>query len=270
MSISYKDSSNTIIETITGTNSINIPNKVTKILSNSTKSSSITSIIFEENSQLQKLDIYAFAYSSSLQSIDMRECNLLSTLPIWCFRSCTKLSSIKLPSNGKLSTIKSGAFTDCDGLVTLVIPQSVCYFDHCTFDSGAIFHMCKSLRNIYFPEESKCTQLGSLMFYGCESFESFVVPPLVNELPKRLFDLCNSLRFIVIFSTNPIDSSTIFHDIQKNYTIFIYVSSYQAQTSFIDIGINKRNIIIIGIKTSKYDKKYLIIPNLLLFVLSPK
>ena len=253
MTFIYEDDDQSIIQKIEGsTNSITIPSKVIKIRSNSTTNCEVQSITFDSGSQLSELEQEAFYSTNTLTKIDMKECLLLSYLPIWCFRRCGKLTSIILPENGALSLIKSGAFIECLEITQITIPSSVISFEDCTFPGGAVFHSCKSLKFIYFPVNSKCNHLGELMFWGCSSLVSFIAPPLVNELPRQLFQYCNSLKNIVIFSLNPIIQSTIFQDITDPSVIFIYVTSKMAFSSFVNIGVNENKIIIIPFPTFQH------------------
>jgi hypothetical protein len=67
----------------------------------------IQSILFESDSQLIRIDSYAFS-SSSLQSIEIpRNVEILGSS---CFCGCKSLSSISFESNSRLNRIESSAF----------------------------------------------------------------------------------------------------------------------------------------------------------------
>jgi hypothetical protein len=83
---------------------------------------SFSSISFESNSRVMRIESYAFS-ESSLQSIVIP-----SSVEIFgssCFQLCESLSSSSFESNSRLKRIESGAFSDCH--LSIVIPSTVVF-----------------------------------------------------------------------------------------------------------------------------------------------
>ena len=264
MSLIYSDNNNQIVRKINATGSIEIPSTVTKICANASADSKISSITFAENSCLTELEQETFYNATNLKIMDMTNCKKLSTIPVWCFGKCTYLETLLLPQNGILKDILSGAFFECLSLPEIIIPSTVVYFEDCTFDGGAIFHSCIKLKHIYFGSKSQCNHLGMQMFFNCVSLESIIIPPLVRELPDKIFHKCANLNSVIVFHPNPIVRSDIFYDIENNQSIYIHVTTITAYKQFANIGANQDRISIIPYPTCQMRDSY--IPRSMVFI----
>jgi hypothetical protein len=93
---------------------------------------SLSSISFESNSQLTRIESNAFSYSS-LESIVIP--SSVEILCSKCFSNCESLSSLSFESNSRLTRIESHAF---DGIsCPIVIPRTVLFVGS---DLGVGFH----------------------------------------------------------------------------------------------------------------------------------
>jgi hypothetical protein len=80
---------------------------------------SLSSISFETESELTRIESGAFSYCSSLKSITIpRHVQILCS---YCFSSCTSLSSISFEAESGLVRIEAGAFC-YTSLLSVVVP----------------------------------------------------------------------------------------------------------------------------------------------------
>ena len=242
MTINYDEFNDTVIISITGNEAnLVIPDKVIKICSNSTKDQTgITGISFAEGSKLNELEDYAFAFSS-LTSISLKNCKELESLPKWCFRT-SSLKQIELPENGKLREIHEGCFA-LNSIETIIIPQTVEYFYDCNGFDQAVFHVCSKLTTVIFSGNSRCSHLGTKMFWSCTSLLSLSIPPLVRELPQMLFYSCSSLQTLHVLS-----NELTYIDVEmfsNSSTPFIYVLTPVIKKKFIENNVSKDNIMML-------------------------
>jgi tRNA A-37 threonylcarbamoyl transferase component Bud32 len=184
------------------------------------KSKLISSILFESDSHLTRIESKAFS-SSSLESILIpRNVEILESK---CFSSCESLSSITFESNSCLTRIESQAFKE-SSLKSIVIPRNVQFIDGSAFigvtlssisiESGSemfviendflidVLHH-KLIRN--FSESSKIEIgqnveiLGSKCFSFCKSLSSitFESNSLLTRIESEAFS-SSSLESILI------------------------------------------------------------------------
>jgi hypothetical protein len=93
---------------------------------------SLSSIIFESNSRLTRIESELFS-SSSLQSIIIpRNVKILGSE---CFSKCGSLSSITFESNSRLSRIESEAFSG-SSLQAILIPSTILFIAYDAVDSA--------------------------------------------------------------------------------------------------------------------------------------
>ena len=252
MAFQYQDSNGQILQSIPDTQVVTISNSVTEILSNACKNSeTLQTISFESGSQLITLNHYSFT-NSKVQNIDMRECLSLTSLAQWCFRECKALVSIELPQNGHLSVVHQGAFAYCSSLEEILFPSSLEHFDDCTFNDGAIFHRCTSLRRVIFPEKSMLKHLGGTMFWSCSSLDHFFVPKHIHYLPRYIFESCTSLKEIIFLSSHPSFGENIFRNIDPS-KVHCYVASHATKDEFMKFGVPSHNIIFISQPTKMFS-----------------
>jgi hypothetical protein len=116
---------------------------------------SLSSISFESNSGLNRIESFAFS-NSSLESISIpRNVEILGSS---CFSDCKSLSSISFESNSRLTRIESSAFSN-SSLESIEIPRNVHFI---ALDASQNPHQI-SLANVdYCPEYARWQRLRSL------------------------------------------------------------------------------------------------------------
>lgn len=150
--------------------SIYIPKTIRTISSLPISYSTITKVIFENNSQLTKLNHSTFANASSLTSVDFGDDSQLTEIEGFMgrtgvFHNCTSLTNVDFGKNSKLIAIGGGTetaggcgvFSDCTSLKNICIPSSVTKLGAWVFDG------CTSLTDIEFDDNSNLDTLFTLM-----------------------------------------------------------------------------------------------------------
>jgi hypothetical protein len=128
---------------------------------------SLSSISFESNSRLTRIESKAFR-RSSLQSIVIpRNVEILGSS---CFKWCESFSSISFESNSRLIRIESKAFR-YSSLQSIEIPRNVEIIGLLCFSD------CKSLLSISFESNSRLKRLESQVFNSV--YFSVIVPSTI-------------------------------------------------------------------------------------------
>ena len=137
----------------------------------------------------------AFLGCSSLQSINFSSDNQLQSIGSSAFSGCSSLENIDFINNGKITEIASGVFQDCTSLTTVTIPDMV------TSIGANAFSGCTSLATVNIDlNNSQLSEIGDSAFYNCSALTTISVPASVTEL-SRTFIGCTSLES-VIFGEN--------------------------------------------------------------------
>jgi hypothetical protein len=132
------------------------------------RESSFSSISFESNSRLLRIESDAFS-RSSLQSIVIP--SSVEILGSSCFSECKSLSSISFESHSRLLRIASDAFSK-SSLQSIVIPSSV------EILGSSCFLRCESLSSISFESNSRLMRIESDAF-SFSSLQSLVIPSIM-------------------------------------------------------------------------------------------
>ncbi len=171
--------------------SIVIPNSVTSIgVSAFYGCSSLTSIIFEENSQLTEIRHNTFYKCSSLSSIVIP--NDVTNIESYAFYGCSSLTSVLFEENSQLNKMENYIFSGCVSLKNMTIPNSVTHIEERAFGG------CLSLTSVIFEEDSQLTIIGYATFAGCLSLTSIIIPNNVISIRSSAFSGCSSLTNIII------------------------------------------------------------------------
>jgi len=151
---------------------LTIPKSVKTIYSSCFNScNKLTSVTFEENSQLTFIDSYVFVNCVLLPSIVIP--NLVTSVGAYAFQNCPFLTSVTLPVNPLFKTIGESAFQDCPLLTSITIPETV-------------------------------TTLGNSCFNGC-NLSSITIPKSVTTAGATPFSNNNAVKTIVINSSVCLD-----------------------------------------------------------------
>ena len=117
--------------------SITIPDSVTSIGSDAFYNCSmLTSITIPDN--------VTSSGCSSLTSVNFGENSQLESIGDWAFEDCSSLTSVTFGENSKLESIGDSAFYNCSSLTSITIPGSV------TSIGFFAFYNCSSLKSVTF------------------------------------------------------------------------------------------------------------------------
>jgi hypothetical protein len=115
---------------------------------------SLTSVTFQSNSKLQRIEEFAFQWSG-LTTIEVPAS--VEVLCKSCFSSCKSLTSVTFEMNSKLQRIEEWAFAE-SGLTTIQVPASVEVLCKSCFSS------CKSLTSVAFEMNSRLQRIEENAF----------------------------------------------------------------------------------------------------------
>ncbi len=195
--------------------SLVIPASVTTIGSYAfTNMMSLTSVIFEEYSELVEIGNDAFYYCNMLTTIAIPD--TVTRLGYQAFRYCLALESVELPTgittieygmfdNCKalrfvelhegIEVIEEGVFNMCMSIEEIVIPSTV---RDIQFEWTGVFTNCYELESVRFADGSKLEAIGANTFTNCTSLESIVLPESLTTLPAGLFVDCSAMKSVTI------------------------------------------------------------------------
>lgn len=179
---------------------------------------SLTSVVFEENSNLkiieggydtmyEHLNYGAFTDCTALKSIEIPAS--VETIGVSAFLNCSQLQTVYFEPNSTLKEIAGvcsrkphGAFSNCITLSSIEIPSSV------TTIGVAAFYGCSNLQQITFEKPSMLNSLnggGTNSFamgfdYGtfaqCTSLTTIEIPANIERLHNPMFSGCSNLTTI--------------------------------------------------------------------------
>lgn len=174
--------------------SVTIPNSVTSIGDSAFKEcSSLVTVTFESNSNLESIRDYAFSYCDVLTSITIP--NGVTSIGDYAFNECHELETVTFESNSSLESIGDYAFYQCSALTSITIPRSVRYINNEAFSS------CSSLTSVVFETGSQLQYLSQNIFVGCGGLTSITIPNSVRRIEENAFYGCSSLTSITIPSS---------------------------------------------------------------------
>ena len=139
----------------------------------------ITSITFEEGSQIKWIGDHAFKNCSSLKTINNVPAGL-TDINEWCFES-TALQSVDL-SNTNVTIMKDGVFFHNESLTSIQLPKGLEKF----FDNA--FGGCTALNNIVMP--STVVGIYNNVFEGCTSLSNVTFNDSYTILGHHVFKNC--------------------------------------------------------------------------------
>ena len=143
----------------------------------------LSTLTFEEGSQLKSIGGYVFA-DSSIVSVDIPD------------------SVVK---------IDEGAFAGCKKLVNVKLPKNI------TCLASSLFNRCESLTNIDIPES--VTTIGDHTFTNCTSLQSIEISDQVQYILDGAFSWCTSLSDVFVPDSVVYMGSWVF---QRNISITVY------------------------------------------------
>ena len=151
---------------------------------------SIKNVYFPTNSNIQKIERFAFAYTS-IESI-----SIPSTVTDICkcaFYECKELKKVVFHENSKLQKIEKYAFSN-SSIESIVIPSNV------TIIGKYAFSECRNLKKVEFNGNSNLRIIEQFAFQKCP-FNEFTIPSSVVYIGDYAFFNC-------FFDTFNIDSAS--------------------------------------------------------------
>lgn len=139
----------------------------------------ITSITFEDGSQITWIGDHAFKSCSSLKTIN-KVPDVLNEIKPWCFEG-TALESVDL-SNTNVTIMKDGVFYNNTSLTSIKLPNKLENF----WDNA--FYGCTSLNNIEMP--STVVGIYNHVFDGCTSLTNVKFNDSYTTLGTHVFKNC--------------------------------------------------------------------------------
>ena len=169
--------------------------------------SSITSVVFPENSLRADVGYKAFYYCSSLTNVVFSENSRLTGIGDHAFASCSSLASINIPDG--VTSIGDYAFIGCSSLTSINIPDGV------TSIGVYSFAVCKSLASVVSSENNQLTSIGDYAFIGCSSLTSvaFIESSRLTSIGDYAFSGCSSLTSVAFVESSRLTSigDYVFH-----------------------------------------------------------
>ena len=164
-------------------NTVVIGNSVTEIKQDAFKMcSNLTSVTFEEQSDLENMGVGVFAGCTKLKEVNIPDS--VTQIEGSVFADCTGL--ITVTGGNGLQSISKYAFSKCSKLSSVNIGNSVT-----TINSRA-FWLCSSLTSVNIP--SSVETIGKNAFNGCSDLSSVYIFGNVTELDNTAFKGCNKLK----------------------------------------------------------------------------
>lgn len=149
------------------------------------RNATITSVAFQNESQLNEIGSNAFAFCSSLKRAYLP--TSLRTIGSCAFM-CSGLTNFSIP-NG-VTYIGNHAFSENENLLNTTIPYTVTYL------GTGVFSGCRGLLSIYIA--SSTIDISYATFRDCESLSSITIPDGIANIGESAFEGCSDLESIVI------------------------------------------------------------------------
>ncbi|MGN1194125.1 MAG: leucine-rich repeat domain-containing protein, partial [Acutalibacteraceae bacterium] len=223
--------------------SVSVSASVTSIDERAFANSTLTTITFAQNSQLETIGESAFYYC------DLTEFNMPSTVTsigVSAFYACDSLTAVNIPAgvtqiadntfsycdslsavvfeeNSQLETIGKNAFYDCS-ITSLTVPASVREIGDSAFGSNAI-------TSLTFAENGSLETIGASAF-SSNALENVFIPDTVKTLGDRVFAYCTTLTRIDVDADNPNYCSVDGVLFNKDKTVLMQYPVGKADTSY--------------------------------------
>ena len=178
--------------------SITLPKGLTKVGEKAFDGcKSLSKVVFK--GKVTSIESNAFAYCTSLGRITLPDS--LKKLGAGAFRG-SGLVSVTVPE--KTDVASPEIFRDCKKLKKVI-------FDGCKRKKGLelgtrMFYGCNSLKSVSLPKESKEIKIGYEAFRGCKAFTSFTFISEVSKIGEKAFYGCTKLKKVTFENTKTVPS----------------------------------------------------------------
>lgn len=188
----------------------------------------LTTVTFEENSQLKTISEYSFSSCKSLESIEIPA--NVETIGENAFAECSSLTTVIFQKGSKLTVLAGGGtwadgqnyscgvFYNCSSLTSIEIPASVITIEQ------AAFYGCSSLKTVTFEENSNLVTIGGSKSSGYANGAFRKCPNLT------LFDASNCHKMRTIYNMAFYDSRNLSIKINMEIPPSIYSDTFEAPT----------------------------------------
>ncbi len=140
----------------------------------------LTTVTFEEGSQLASFEQQLFNGCTALETIEIP--SSVTSIGYATFNGCTSLKTVTFEENSSLETIVQRAFYECTSLTKIEIPTGCETIKYLTFKG------CTSLTSIKIP--SSVTSIGKRAFNDCSSLENVTLPATAS-IGESCFEECS-------------------------------------------------------------------------------
>jgi len=237
----------------TSLTSVTIPDSVTSIGYNAFRNAnSLTSVTFAENSSLETIGDWAFAWTwMSLTSITIPDS--VTTIGNYAFYGANNLASVTFAENSSLETIGNHAFRET-GLTSVTIPNSV------TSIGNYAFRDATSLTSVTFQDATKITTVGDDVFFNIAQNPTFIFQTAfqLSELHINLKTQLNAITTKTLNFATPTGFTTTDNTTHHiNITGELLSSSYLNHASINDVTDIKSVVIGTGVTSIGFGAFYL-------------
>ena len=173
-----------------------IPKSIITLSIATFQDSGLSSITFEEDSNLTTISNTAFSGCTSLTTITLPD--KLKTIGSNSFENCKGLDLINIPET--LTSIGSNAFNGCVGLKAVHINNitSWCNITFSNESSNPLYHASnlyldgELIVTLQIPEE--ITEIKKYSFYNCNSLNRVTFSSGINSIKDRAFENCLNIK----------------------------------------------------------------------------
>jgi hypothetical protein len=196
MSTFYYDGTNS--SSYNGESTIVINSNVTSIPNNAFEfQSTLTTLTFESNSQLQTIGENAFKSATNLASLNIPAS--VTSIGESSFEEITYLTTLTFESNSQLQTIGDYAFKNASNLASLNIPASV------TSIGDSAFEELAKLTTLTFESNSQLQAIGDYAFKNASILTSLNIPDSVTSIGNFTFSYMTALTTLTFESNSQLE-----------------------------------------------------------------
>lgn len=186
--------------------SVILPSTLTVIDTRAFDNSGITEITIPPS--VQTISTQAFERCSALTTVTFEEGSNLQTLGEGVFQECKSLTAISLPD--KVTQIPNYSFYYCNSLENIKLPSSLNAIGQYAFDNNT------KLSDVNFPETlrsireyafrytgliqvhlpNRTSYIGNYAFYSCKNLEAVTLPGYIDSYDGAQFSYCPNIKTI--------------------------------------------------------------------------